>query len=65
MVANDGNCGICGDDYTSPHPQPNENTGTYGRGLVVGSYSAGQVVDVSATLTANHRGFIQYRYVTF
>ncbi|GJQ81048.1 hypothetical protein Trydic_g21857 [Trypoxylus dichotomus] len=60
MVENNGNCGLCGDDYTSPHPQANENTGKYGLGKVVGQYSAGQIIDVSITLTANHRGEFLY-----
>lgn len=62
MVANGGKCGVCGDDYTAAHPQPNENTGTYGQGKIVGEYVAGQVIDVTITLTANHLGTFEYRY---
>ncbi|KAI4468679.1 hypothetical protein MML48_2g00018549 [Holotrichia oblita] len=59
MVAN-GGCGLCGDDLSSARPQANENTGTYGRGKIVGEYSVGQTIDVTITLTANHLGSFTY-----
>lgn len=61
MVSNGVKCGLCGDDYTDPHPQANENTGIYGQGKIVGQYSAGQTIDVTVTLTANHKGTFTYR----
>lgn len=55
-----GKCGVCGDKYGLPHPQPNENTGKYGGGKIVKTYSSGQLIDVEAVITANHLGNIQY-----
>lgn len=36
-------CGVCGDNYKSPRPRENENTGKYGVGVVVRTYCVGQV----------------------
>ncbi|XP_019865998.1 uncharacterized protein LOC109595143 [Aethina tumida] len=57
---NEGRCGVCGDPVTDPHPQANENTGTYGNGYVVRTYQAGSTIDVSILLTANHLGTFSY-----
>lgn len=57
---NGGNCGLCGDSYTDPHPQDNENTGKYGAGLISGKYEAGSVINVTIRLTANHLGTFTY-----
>ncbi|XP_072387322.1 uncharacterized protein [Diabrotica undecimpunctata] len=57
---NDGKCGVCGDPYTDPHPQANENTGFYGQGIVVKTYEPGSVIDVKIMLTANHLGNFTY-----
>ncbi|XP_022919087.2 uncharacterized protein [Onthophagus taurus] len=54
------NCGICGDSLELPRPRPNENTGTYGQGKIVAEYTMGQVIDVSVTLTSNHKGTFEY-----
>lgn len=40
---NGGKCGVCGDDYRLPTPRPHEIGGTYGNGVVVRKYYAGQV----------------------
>jgi hypothetical protein len=55
-----GKCGPCGDVYSDPHPQDNENTGKYGQGIVVAEYTAGSEIDVQVLLTANHLGFFKY-----
>ncbi|XP_022916462.2 uncharacterized protein [Onthophagus taurus] len=60
MITQDGRCGICGDRYSDPHPQPNENTGTYGNGKVVAEYKVGQFIDVTISLNANHIGNFEY-----
>ena len=57
-------CGVCGDRYNEPHPQPNENTGKYGQGIIAAEYTAGSVIDVHIRLTTNHKGFFNFRYVT-
>ena len=56
-----GNCGVCGDPYNSPHPQDNENTGKYGQGKVVRQYSSGSVIDVQVYLSGNHLGNFVFR----
>ncbi|XP_056645605.1 uncharacterized protein LOC130450909 [Diorhabda sublineata] len=53
-------CGVCGDRYDAPHPQDNENGGTYGLGIIVGTYQPGDVLGVLVTLTANHLGYFTY-----
>jgi hypothetical protein len=61
-ATNGGKCGVCGDVYTAPHPQPNENTGKYGQGIIAAEYSAGSVIDVEVLLTTNHKGQFSFRY---
>ncbi|XP_044746682.1 uncharacterized protein LOC123308180 [Coccinella septempunctata] len=55
-----GKCGVCGDPYNAPHPQPNENTGKHGKYGPVRSYGSGSVINVKVQLTANHRGKFRY-----
>ncbi|XP_050503956.1 uncharacterized protein LOC126882922 [Diabrotica virgifera virgifera] len=57
---NGGKCGVCGDPYTDPHPQANENTGIYGQGIIAGTYAPGSVIEVLIVLTANHLGNFTY-----
>ncbi|XP_018560922.1 uncharacterized protein LOC108903288 [Anoplophora glabripennis] len=57
---NGGECGPCGDNYADAQPRSNENTGTYGLGIIAGTYTVGSVINVSSTLTANHLGSISY-----
>ncbi|CAH1187066.1 unnamed protein product [Phyllotreta striolata] len=57
---NGGKCGVCGDSYTDAHPQENENTGRYGKGIVTHTYQPGEVIDVGVVLTANHLGTFTY-----
>lgn len=56
-----GKCGVCGDSYGDPIPRDNENTGKYGQGKVVAQYPTGSVVTVTVRLTANHKGWFNYR----
>ncbi|XP_071054013.1 uncharacterized protein [Onthophagus taurus] len=60
FMVNNGGCGICGDRIIDDHPQDNENTGKFGRGKVVSQYKSGQTIDVSVTLTTNHKGSFEY-----
>ncbi|RZC34660.1 Chitin bind 3 domain containing protein [Asbolus verrucosus] len=55
-----GKCGPCGDRYDDPHPQNNENTGKFGRGVIVAQYTSGSIIDVHILLTANHLGYFKY-----
>ncbi|XP_074042485.1 uncharacterized protein isoform X2 [Leptinotarsa decemlineata] len=56
----DGKCGVCGDRYSDPHPQDNENTGKYGLGIIAGTYESGSVINITILLTANHLGEFTY-----
>ncbi|XP_069672283.1 uncharacterized protein [Periplaneta americana] len=58
---NGGKCGECGDDYALPRPRPNENTGTYGTGIVVQKYKAGSTITTVNRITANHWGSFYYK----
>ncbi|PSN34725.1 hypothetical protein C0J52_20991 [Blattella germanica] len=53
---NNWKCGLCGDPYTDKVPRANENTGYYGRGIIVATYKAGSTITVTVDLTANHKG---------
>ncbi|KAL6254925.1 hypothetical protein P5V15_014267 [Pogonomyrmex californicus] len=57
---NGGKCGECGDDYSLPRPRPNENGGIYGSGVIVNSYKAGSIIDVTVRLTAAHKGHFEF-----
>ncbi|KAJ8912611.1 hypothetical protein NQ315_000480 [Exocentrus adspersus] len=53
-------CGVCGDPYTAPRPRDNENTGTYGRGIIAKTYQSGSVIETKINVTANHYGTFAY-----
>ncbi|KFM69291.1 hypothetical protein X975_02112, partial [Stegodyphus mimosarum] len=58
---NGGKCGVCGDPWHISPPRPNEIGGKYGHGIIVRSYKTGQVIPVVVDITANHRGFFEFR----
>lgn len=58
---NGGKCGICGDAYDAPDPRPNEVGGQYFTGVIVESYTQGQIIDVTVKLTANHLGYFIFK----
>ncbi|GIY73092.1 chitin-binding type-4 domain-containing protein [Caerostris darwini] len=58
---NGGKCGVCGDSWDMPKPRPNEAGGIYGRGIIVRSYKPGQVIKSTVEITANHRGFFEFK----
>ena len=43
QVKNGMKCGVCGDNYKASRPRANENTGRYGKGVIVKKYQSGQV----------------------
>ncbi|XP_068895348.1 uncharacterized protein [Tenebrio molitor] len=55
-----GKCGVCGDRYDDPHPQDNENTGKYGKGIIAKQYTSGSVIDIEVLLTTNHMGYFNF-----
>lgn len=58
------NCGVCGDQKSSPSPRDNERGGRYYRGIISGRYQAGQTIRVDAVITAPHMGDMTWRLCT-
>ncbi|KAL1435226.1 hypothetical protein MTO96_011148 [Rhipicephalus appendiculatus] len=58
---NGGKCGVCGDPWNQPTPRNNEAGGKYGKGIIVRRYKRGDVMKASVQLTANHRGYFEFR----
>ena len=56
---NGGKCGVCGDPWHGP--RENEPPGKYANGIIVRKYSVGQIMTVVVELTANHKGWIEFR----
>ncbi|XP_076454171.1 uncharacterized protein LOC143289153 [Babylonia areolata] len=54
-----GKCGLCGDPW--PGPRDNEPGGKYANGIITRKYREGQVIEVHVQLTANHRGYFEFR----
>ncbi|KAM7300368.1 uncharacterized protein ISCGN_020932 [Ixodes scapularis] len=58
---NSGKCGVCGDPWSQPNPRDNEAGGKYAKGIIVRRYKRGQVMNAMVQLTANHRGYFEFR----
>lgn len=58
---NGGKCGVCGDAYDLPPPRPNEDGGVFGKGILIRTYRSGDVIDAIVNLTANHKGWMEFR----
>ena len=54
-----GKCGICGDPWQGP--RENEAGGKYANGIITARFTAGQVIDVTIQITANHKGWHEFR----
>ena len=46
---NDGNCGVCGDNWLDPEPRNHEDYGMYDNNYITGTYMEGQLIDVQVT----------------
>ncbi|XP_043481783.1 uncharacterized protein LOC122510898 [Leptopilina heterotoma] len=55
-----GRCGVCGDSFGESRPRANENTGTFGLGVIVERYRHGQIIDVVSDFTHTHKGFFRF-----
>jgi hypothetical protein len=55
------NCGHCGDPFSQAQPRDNEVGGKYYKGIIVGTYQSGQVIDISVDLTTSHMGNMEWR----
>jgi len=58
---NRGRCGVCGDSWEEPHPQPHETGGKYGNAVISKTYVRGSLIDLEVELTANHKGRFQFK----
>ncbi|KAK7081126.1 hypothetical protein SK128_027952 [Halocaridina rubra] len=58
---NGGNCGVCGDPWHVSKPRPHERGGRFGRGVITASYTEGQVIPVTLYISANHKGYYEFR----
>ncbi|XP_041363554.1 uncharacterized protein LOC121379135 [Gigantopelta aegis] len=56
---NGGKCGVCGDPWQGPHE--NEPGGKYANGIIVKKYKPGQIMEAGVQLTANHKGYFEFR----
>ena len=54
-----GQCGICGEEFSAPKLW--EKGGKNYRGFTVRSYSQGQTIDAVVDITANHKGYFEFR----
>ncbi|XP_059160493.1 uncharacterized protein LOC131944049 [Physella acuta] len=52
-------CGVCGDPYDGM--RENEEGGKYATGTVTNTYTQGQRATFQVDLTANHRGYFEFR----
>jgi len=55
-----GKCGICGDPYNGPKPHEAPG-GKYANGIIVDTYQPGQEVQVTIEVTANHKGYFEFK----
>ncbi|XP_062606136.1 uncharacterized protein LOC134267943 [Saccostrea cucullata] len=61
QMLNGGKCGICGDPYNAPQPRDHEAGGKYASGIITRHYTEGQLIDVHVDITANHKGWFEFR----
>ncbi|KAK6184668.1 hypothetical protein SNE40_007097 [Patella caerulea] len=59
-----GVCGVCG-DARSPIPRAHERGGKYYAGTVVKTYQEGDSIEVTTQITANHRGWYEFRLCAY
>ena len=56
---NGGDCGICGDPVDGE--RHNEAGGTYAKGIISRTYQEEDVITVTVTITAHHKGWFEFR----
>ncbi|XP_059147507.1 uncharacterized protein LOC131935160 [Physella acuta] len=56
---NGGKCGVCGDPWQGP--LEHEPGGKYATGTIVRKYNVNDVMLVVVEITANHRGYVEFR----
>lgn len=55
----DGKCGVCGDPWQGP--REHEAGGKFANGIIVKQYEIGEMITVTVELTANHKGWFEFR----
>ncbi|KAH3809985.1 putative protein TPRXL [Dreissena polymorpha] len=58
---NGGRCGVCGDNYANQVKENEDLTGKYVTGTITGSYVKGANITATVKLTANHKGWWEFR----
>ncbi|XP_021375350.1 uncharacterized protein LOC110464456 [Mizuhopecten yessoensis] len=62
QTSNGGKCGPCGDDFTQSVPRDMEEGGKYGKQMKLGKvYNEGEEISVVIRVTANHKGFFDFK----
>ena len=56
-----GKCGICGDPYDAAVREHEAPNGKYANGIIVRQYEAGEIIDISIDVTANHKGYFVFK----
>ncbi|KAH9495247.1 hypothetical protein Btru_016172 [Bulinus truncatus] len=56
---NNGKCGVCGDPHHAK--REHEAGGKYANGIIAREYKQGDVIDITVHITANHKGFFEFR----
>jgi hypothetical protein len=56
-----GRCSICGEDWSLPAPRLYDLGGPRYVGALVGTYTAGQIMQATVEVTANHLGYFEFR----
>jgi len=59
--SNFGECGLCGDPIGDLTPRRNEHGGEFGKGVIVKTYTSGEVIDIEVVITAYHGGFLELK----
>ncbi|XP_064601261.1 uncharacterized protein LOC135467415 [Liolophura sinensis] len=54
-----GKCGVCGDPWQGP--REHEAGGKFANGIIVKQYEKGEIISVTVQLTANHKGWFEFR----
>ncbi|KAH3809986.1 integumentary mucin C.1-like [Dreissena polymorpha] len=58
---NGGRCGVCGDNYADAVKENEDLNGKYVTGTITGSYVKSANIEVTVRLTANHKGWWEFR----
>ncbi|KAH8311234.1 hypothetical protein KR044_005138 [Drosophila immigrans] len=58
---NGGQCGLCGDNFSTAQPRPNEIGGQIGgSGVITKSFAAANAINVGVKITTNHLGHFEF-----